>query len=136
MASLLDSTAAFKARAVDAGLQPDEIQQLEGQGIGTLNKLAYAVTQPTVQPSETQLRGLANSRDPDSVTVGTLSSLRRLMFESQTLAIAHVKQSLEGNERKAELVPAERASRIAAQKGRLAGLELTGALECELRSCS
>ena len=64
--------------------------------------------------------------------MSSLSGLRRFIFEAQALCVAQVKMSVEGTEteRKFELVPAERNSRIEAQCKRLTGLALTGQLEC------
>ena len=47
--------------------------------------------------------------DVYQVTVGQLASIRKLMFDAQTLSAAQVKQAIAGSEaaRKAELVPAE-----------------------------
>ena len=60
--------------------------------------------------------------DPDQVTVGELASIRQLMFDAQTLSAAQVKHVLAGSDaaKKAELVPAERAQRIQAQREKLA----------------
>ena len=52
------------------------------------------------------------------------------MFESQTLAIAQLKSSIElDGEKKSELAPSERHARIQNQRKKLAGLDLTGPLE-------
>ena len=71
-------------------------------------------------------------RGPDQVTVGQLVSFRQLMFDAQTFSAAQVKHVLSGSEaaKKAELVPAEQAQRIQAQKQQLVGTELTGPHEC------
>ena len=105
-------------------------------GVDTYSKLAYAVTTPGTTPSEEGLRLLLNRAHPEAVTVGALSSIRRLMFEGQTMVIAQIKRSVEGTEsaKTAELAPAERESRIQAQKLRLVGLELSGHLECSHQS--
>ncbi|CAE7843090.1 unnamed protein product, partial [Symbiodinium necroappetens] len=83
-----------------------------------------------VTPSELALRELLDSSSPDAVSLQALASIRRLTFEAQTLCIAQIKASIETDgEPKVELAPAERAQRIAAQKRRLAGFDLTGPLE-------
>ena len=59
-----------------------------------------------------------------------VAALRRLVFESQTLAIAQLKSSIElDGEKKSELAPSERHVRIQNQRKKLAGLDLTGPLE-------
>ena len=53
------------------------------------------------------------------------------MFDAQTWSASQIKTVISGSDasRKAELVPAEKSTRIAAQKNRHQGMELTGPLE-------
>ena len=113
MATILDSVAAFNARAVEHGLTNEQLQRLQREGISTLAQLAFALTTPRTSPTDEALKGLL-SDDTDTVTVGQLSSIRRLTFDAQTLSAAQVKHILAGSEaaKKAELVPAERTQRI------------------------
>lgn len=131
MATILESEAAFNARALEHGLTRPQLQRLQDQGLTNLSKLAFSVTTPGTVPSDESLRGLL-AENPDEVTVGQLSSIRRLMFDAQTLCASQIKSTLSGSDsgKKAELVPAERATRIQGQKTRLSGMELTGPLEC------
>eukprot|EP00435_Cladocopium_sp_Y103_P029765 s285_g7.t1 len=131
MATILESEAAFNARAGEHGLTREQLRRLQDQGLVNLSKLAFAVTTPGTTPSDDALKNLLDD-DPDSVTIGQLSSIRRLMFDAQTLCASQIKSTLSGSDvgRKAELVPAERATRIQNQKIRLQGMELTGPLEC------
>ncbi|CAE7500968.1 pol [Symbiodinium sp. KB8] len=130
MANLLKSSAAFREKALECGLLDAQLAVLEGKGIDTLATLAYVLTTPGVTPSELALRELLDSTSPDAVSLQALASIRRLTFEAQTLCIAQIKASIETEgEPKVELAPAERAQRIAAQKRRLAGFDLTGPLE-------
>eukprot|EP00435_Cladocopium_sp_Y103_P041695 s2024_g11.t1 len=131
MATILESEAAFNARATEHGLSREQLRRLQNQGLTNLSKLAFAVTTPGTTPTDDALRGLL-SDDHDEVTIGHLSSIRRLMFDAQTLCASQIKSTLSGSDvgRKAELVPAERATRIQNQKTRLQGMELTGPLEC------
>lgn len=131
MASILESSAAFDTRARSHGLSDGEVTTLKNAGVNTLAKLAFSVSTPGVNPTEVELRRLLNAASPDAVSIGSLSSIRRLMFDAQTLAIQQVKNQVDGSDTaKKELVPAERASRIQAQRERLAGYDLTGPLEC------
>ena len=68
---------------------------LAGKGIDTLATLAYVLTTPGVTPSEAALRDLLDSATPESVSWQALASIRRLMFEAQTLCIAQIKASVE-----------------------------------------
>eukprot|EP00435_Cladocopium_sp_Y103_P038892 s848_g10.t1 len=130
MATILESEAAFNARAGEHGITRVQLTRLQNQGIVNLSKLAFSITTPGTVPPDDALKQLL-SDDPDTVTVGELSSMRRLMFDAQTLSASQIKTVLSGSDtvRKAELVPAERATRIQAQKNRLQGMELTGPLE-------
>ena len=134
MASLLKSEAAFEARAKDCGLPTEEIDRLKAAGIVNISLLAFATSAPGTPPTEDQLRNLLRPLAPDSLGVGTVAALRHLMFECQTLCLAHVKASVEGTDKKVELVPAERSARIAAQRARMQGLTLSGPLECSYGS--
>ena len=131
MADLLTSEAAFKEHAEACGLSETNLTALTGQGLKTLSGLAYCLTVPGSPPAEDAIRKLLDPANPASVNLASVDALRRLIFEAQTLAVAFVKTALDGaNERCQELAPAERDSRITAQKGRLKGMNLTGFLEC------
>ena len=82
MATILDSEAAFSARATEHGLPQAQLTRLKDAGIVNLSKLAFAVTTPGTVPGDEPLKQLI-SDDPDAVTVGELSSIRRLMFDDQ-----------------------------------------------------
>ncbi|CAE7276538.1 unnamed protein product [Symbiodinium sp. CCMP2592] len=130
MASILKSQAAFEERAKECGLAQAELDVLVRKGLTSLSLLAFSVSTPGEVPQEAELRSILDPADPTTVPLRALSALRRLMFEAQTLSIAQLKSSIEGEgERKAELAPAERANRLADQRKRLIGLSLTGPLE-------
>ena len=58
MASLLESTASFKGRAISHGLSEDQVEGLVRKGVNSLSKLAFSITAPGVTPSEASLRSL------------------------------------------------------------------------------
>ncbi|CAE7226763.1 unnamed protein product [Symbiodinium sp. CCMP2592] len=130
MASILKSQAAFEERAKECGLTQAELDVLVRKGLTSLSLLAFSVSTPGEVPQEAELRSILDPADPTTVPLRALSALRRLMFEAQTLSIAQLKSSIEGEgEKKAELAPAERTNRITDQRKRLVGLSLTGPLE-------
>eukprot|EP00439_Symbiodinium_sp_Y106_P061439 s4790_g9.t1 len=131
MASLLKSEAAFEERAKECGLPDEELERLKAAGIKTISLLvlAFSTCAPGAQPTEDQLRLLIRPLAPDAVGVGVVAALRHLMFECQTLCLAHVKASVEGSDRRIELAPAERNTRILNQKAKMKGLTLVGQLE-------
>jgi len=108
MATILESTASFDARALEHGLTEGQLGRLKLKGLNNLSKFAFAISTPS--PDDESLKTFLHD-DPDMVTVRQLASIRRLMFDAQTLCAAQVKHILAGTEatRKAELVPAERA---------------------------
>ena len=133
MSNLTDSEAVFNERAKEVGLDDATVALLTNQGINNLSKLAFSVGQPGDTPTEASIRGLvADGGDLAAVQIGVVASLRRLIFESQTLMISQVKAMVESREddAKNELAPAERTDRIRRQKDRLRGMELVGELEC------
>ena len=60
--------------------------------------------------------------------VGTLASLKRLVFEAQTLVVADVKSKVTKKDDilPASMAPAKRENRINEQRRRLTGLRLRG----------
>ena len=131
MVTILESQAAFKTKALEHGLTEAQVARLVGQGITNLSKLVFAIAAPGTPPPDDALKGLL-ADDIATVNVGSLSSISRLTFDAQTLSAAQVKHALAGTDtgRNAELVPAERAQRILGQKVKMAGMDLTGPLEC------
>ena len=113
--SLTESAAVFKERCTVAGLTPETVQILEGKSVNTFSKLAFACGQPGEPPDDASLKALVQEGGQD-VPISTMSGLRRLVLESQTLMIQHVKGLVENKtEEKTELASAERAARVAAQ---------------------
>ena len=98
MASILESTAAFETRARSHGLSAGEVTTLSNAGVNSLAKLAFAISTPGVSPTEVELRRLLNTANPDAVSIGSLSSIRRLMFDAQTLAIQQIKSQVDGGD--------------------------------------
>ena len=64
MASLLESTASFKGRAISHGLSEDQVESLVRRGVNSLSKLAFAITTLGVTPSEASLRSLLDGDAP------------------------------------------------------------------------
>ena len=127
--SLLNSAAAFKARALSHGLAQGIVDSLVSKGITSLSQVAYALTPPGTAPSEQALRLFINAEKPEDVTAGQLASIRRLVFEAQTLSVSQLKQQVEsGSESKVRELP------LAEQKQRLIGMELKGPFECSFGS--
>ena len=129
---MLDSSAVFTARAGEIGLNEDEVNQLRALNLDTFGKFAFACNYVPGQADESPLIRLVSrvcsaSPPPED----RVPLVRRLFFESYTLAAADLRSRLdkkEGDEPR-KLAQAERASRHTAQVARLRGLDLVGELE-------
>ena len=98
--------------------------------MNTLGKLAFALRPSGESPSEDEIKSLIREGSADP-PLGSVAALRRLIFESQTLMTAQVRNTIEHkDEEKRELPAAERAERVKQQAARLAGVRLTGESEC------
>ena len=130
--SLADSTAAFEKQASNLGLEDEWIQGLKRLGIKNLGGLAFACGQPGSPVPEADVRALLDQAvSGKAITVGDVVVMKRLIFEAQTsmvaLSRAHADPAADPSTRK--MPTAERATRLAAQKLRLTGLDLQGTLE-------
>ncbi|CAL1143635.1 unnamed protein product, partial [Cladocopium goreaui] len=130
--SLADSTAAFEKQASNLGLEDEWIQGLKRLGIKNLGGLAFACGQPGSPVPEADVRALLDQAvSGKAITVGGVVVMKRLIFEAQTsmvaLSRAHADPAADPSGRK--MPTAERATRLAAQKLRLTGLDLQGTLE-------
>lgn len=115
---------AFRARALEVNLSEAEVNHLVGNGNDTLARLAFAACLPEQSPTDQQVRDLF----PTAYVPSAGDSLKRLIFEAQTLVVADVKQKVTKKDDQATvaLAPAERESRIKDQRQRLTGLRLRG----------
>lgn len=113
MATILESEAAFSARALEHGLTRPQLERLRNQGLANMSILAFALTTHGTVPSDDALKALLDDNRND-VAVGPLSSIRHLMFDAQTLCASRIKTTLRGSDvgKTAELVPAERKNSI------------------------
>ena len=139
--TLTESTPVFKERAAVAGLTAEDLACLAKQGLDTLAKLAFACGQPGETPSDDAIKALirpapaAGVEDAPEPSLGSVSALRRLLFESQTLMISQVKSLVESREDQVKELPtAERQDRIRRQAARLSGVSLSGPGECSYAS--
>ena len=122
--SLTDSEAVMLERCSEVGLPTSASARLKAQGVNTLSKLAYALRPPGESPSEDEIKSLIREGSADP-PLGSVAALRRLIFESQTLMTAQVRNMIEHkDEEKRELPAAERAERVKQQKQ--LGLQVSG----------
>ena len=88
MGTSLESVNALKSRALEVALSAAEANALETNGITSLARLAFAACHPGQTPTEVQLQPLLH---PIPLNPGNTASLKRLIFESQTLVCNEVK---------------------------------------------
>jgi hypothetical protein len=130
--SAADSVATFKKRASALGVAADIVTAFDTAGIATLGALAFAVVPPGTAATDANvrdfIRGLLPAR---ALTLQETVGLKRLVFESHTILVVQLKSEHDPTaDPSARKLPAsERSARIEAQKLRLQGMELVGALE-------
>lgn len=129
---MLDSRAVFESRATEIGINAAELAGLAAAGVDSFGKMAFSCNYVPAQAEDRPLIALvARVCGVDPPPPDREPLLRRLFFESYTLAAADRRSRLEkkdGDEPR-KLAQAERASRHRDQELRLTGLTLTGELE-------
>lgn len=129
---MLDSSAVFESRAEQIGVLPDELRHIKEANVNTFGKFAFAANYTPGQADEQPLMLLISRVcDADPPPSERVPLVRRLFYESYTLANADLRSRIEQREGDPPrcLAQAERASRYADQVARLSGLDLTGELE-------
>ena len=119
MGTSLESVNALKSRALEVALTPAEANTREANGITSLARLAFAACHPGQTPTEAQLQPLIH---PVPLNPGNTASLKRLIFESQTLVCNEVKVKANRKD--------DASATFAAAKTRLTGLRFKGEEEC------
>ena len=128
MGTSLEAVNALKSRALEVALSNAEASALETNGITSQARLAFAACHPGQTPTEAQLQPLLH---PIPLNPGNSVSLKRLIFESQTLVCneAKIKANRKGDA-STTFAGAERDARIEQQKLRLTGFRFRGEEEC------
>ena len=98
MTSILDSEAHFQKRCDEVGLSDRGRQATLVAGYSTLGRLAFGVGQPGMPVPELEFTRFATNVLCAMATMQGVSSLRRLLFESQTLAMAQLREQVSNPE--------------------------------------
>ena len=127
----LESASSFKARATAIGITAAIFRDLESANLDTFGKFAFACQYQPGNPDETAFVELIKrviKRDPD---MSELSVLRRLYFESHTLALSDMKSRIERTDEDVpKRLPApERQARRSKQIADYPGLDIQGDVE-------
>ena len=130
MGTLLESKEALKSRGLEVNLTNEEIEVLIDNRVDSLARLAFACCPPGEAPTNEQIDQLFANKIP--INQGTYSSIKRLIFEAQTLLSAELQNKVHraDEQTKAKMAPAERDNRIKDQRTKLEGLRLKGEEEC------
>eukprot|EP00435_Cladocopium_sp_Y103_P037699 s3841_g10.t1 len=133
MSAPLESENALRSRALEVSLTAAEAEAIIRNGVTALARLAFAACHPGQTPTDVQLQQLLGTVP---LNPGNSASLKRLIFESQTLVCNEVK--FKANRRDdsipTTLAGAERDHRIEQQKQRLSGFRFRGEEECSHQS--
>ncbi|CAE7263534.1 unnamed protein product, partial [Symbiodinium sp. CCMP2456] len=129
MTSLVESEAHFVARAAEVRLSDASVLALRRHGFRTLGQLAYTVGQPGQLIPELEFVDWCRNHVP-AATAADLASLKRLLFEAQTLALTQLRAQVTEPEAASKKVPeAERERRLQRLREDLVGLSIEGPLE-------
>ena len=115
MSTSLESTDALKSRASEVALTTEEANALANNGVSSLARLAFAACAPGQTPTDDQLTALLR---PVPLNPGNAASLKRLIFEAQTLICSEVKSKAGKREDSSQVSFAapERDARIVQQR--------------------
>jgi hypothetical protein len=127
MASIVDSEAQFELRMEQVRLPAALRLALKNSGVCTISALAYAYGQPGQQIALDDFQAWVRQLDPGA-TIGGVSALKRLLFESQTQLLAILKEQITNPEPSAarKVPQAERDARLTNLKARLNGVLIEG----------
>ena len=127
MATGLESAAAFRTRALEIGLTDAVVDLLKDGGVSSFGGLAFITNYQPGQADEgpliTALTQTMGRAPTNAETIG----LRRLFFESSTLAVNEFRQRSERDEtaEPAKMPVAERNARLEDQRKRLQGVHFS-----------
>ena len=142
MASLIESEAQFLQRMKDLRVSEGMQKKIIDAGFSTFGVLAYGHGQPGQSIVDSQFEAWVSNHLDSAASLADISCVKRLLFESQTLVLASLKEQVTGlsSETSVKKLPsAERETRLSVVKKQLTGLLIEGALEsahCLLDLCA
>lgn len=131
MTSIVDSEAHFTKRSEEVGLSDAGRRALNAAGYSTLGRLAFGVGQPGVQIVEQEFQRFATNILGGMANMQDISAVRRLLFESQTLVMAQLRELVTNPEAGMvrKLPPVEREAKMRQLRARLPGVVVEKQLE-------
>lgn len=128
-ASTLESEAAFKERATQIGIEDRFIAKFVEKNFAAFGKYAFCVVYSPSHPDEAPLRRFLQDLLEEEPAPDQMASLRRLFFESHTMALTDARQRVEAQPDPSmatrKMATAERVARQKEQETRLGGLVFT-----------
>ena len=128
-ASTLESVAAFKDRAKQIVVEDRYIAKFEAKNFAAFGRYAFAVVYSPQHTDETPLIDFLNDLLEEPPSAAQLACMRRLFFESHSMALTDVRQRVEASPDPAaatrKLATAERVARQKEQEARLGGIVYT-----------
>ena len=95
--TLIDSVASFEKRCTDIDQSGTLLDGLKNQGVTCFSALAFTTGTPQAAPTDKQYEDLAAKVFGGEVTLGQISSLRRLHFEATTLIVATLNEQVKSD---------------------------------------
>ena len=132
MASLIESEAQFKSRMRDLKISEAMQTKVIDAGFTTHGVLAYAHGQPGQAIVDSSFESWVSTHLDSAASLADIACIKRLLFESQTLVLASLKEQVTGlssDTTVKKLPSAERETRLNVVKKQLTGLLIEGALE-------
>ncbi|CAJ1388422.1 unnamed protein product [Effrenium voratum] len=128
--SFIDSKAAFEQRCNELSAPAGLYDLLIAQQVDTFSSLAYAIATPNRSPTDMEFDTFANQVF-GSPTLGQMSLLRRIHFESCTFILQHLKSQVAGDTQDGirNLPFAEKQARFEAARTKLSGFIIQGETE-------
>ena len=129
----VESEAVFKARALQIGLTPVQVDVITAAGFTTMGAFSFGSGYQPGHADETALLQFFDGIfvGAGGTTPALLARLRRLYFECHTMVLADMKVRVERTDQDAprKMQAPERAQRLVEQQNRLVGLHIHGEYE-------
>ena len=131
MVSIIDSEAHFSKRSEEIGLSIAGQTSLTRAGYTTLGRLAFAVGQPGTPLVEHDFNNFATNILGGMASMHDISSIKRLLFESQTMVMANLREQVTSPDVSAsKKMPAvEREAKMRNLRARLPGVLIEKQIE-------
>lgn len=132
MSNLVESEAQFTQRMKDLRVSEGMQKKIIGAGFTSHGVFAYAHGQPGQSIVDSAFEAWVSTTLDSAASLKDISCVKRLLFESQTLVLASLKEQVTGLSSEAsvkKLPSAEREARFSVVKKQLTGLLIEGALE-------